>query len=473
MVVSANFDYISNYERPSRQQPSKINITDQNVFFSDSPVDDYQLSLSLDSRLNQSKSYQREGGGEREAPFLDNITNTKMIASPTKSSPGSNKILANTMVTPGANVSSIQNHHLQQMPIIQQPQSINNKLISSSSSSSSSASSTSSSASSSTATSSSAVSSQHATPNAITTTTTTSPVNGSKQQQQQQQAQKSTTPINSSSNASSAYLSVPSKSASNVSSSSQSYSISYLDENNLKMAIVDYTDLLKLVKLQNAIDHHEWLAFNTKMYFDQINILYGAISENCTPQTCATMNAPANTQYHWLDEKNKKCKYSASQYIDTVLTYTAKTISDDSLFPTKVGHAFPASFDAIVKKIHKHLFQVLAHMYHSHYKELLMLQLNGHLNSIYFHFYLFNKSFNLIDEKDLEVLDPLNKCLMAKYLDNSNLSALMQQSHYHQPSIQGQQLSNNNSGSTTTTSGSITSSGFSFLKKKLNFNLMA
>ena len=40
--------------------------------------------------------------------------------------------------------------------------------------------------------------------------------------------------------------------------------ISYLDENNLKLAVVDYPDILKLIKLQNLIEYQEWIAFNSK-----------------------------------------------------------------------------------------------------------------------------------------------------------------------------------------------------------------
>ena len=148
------------------------------------------------------------------------------------------------------------------------------------------------------------------------------------------------------------------------------------------------------------------------MYFDQINVLYGAIADHCTPQTCPTMNAPGNNQFYWFDEKGKKLKYPAPQYIDTSLTYVAKLVSDESLFPTKTGHPFPNQFDAYVKKIHKQLFHIMAHMYHSHYKELLHLKLNSYVNSIYLHFYLFNRNFNILDEKDIEIMDALNKSLI-------------------------------------------------------------
>lgn len=199
------------------------------------------------------------------------------------------------------------------------------------------------------------------------------------------------------------------------------------------------------------------------MFFDQINVLYGAIADYCTPQSCPTMNGPSNQQFHWLDEKGKKCKYSAPQYIDTVLTYSAKIVDDENLFPTKVGHPFPANFDQLVKRIHKHLFQVMAHMYHSHYKELLHLQLNTNCNTIYFHMYLFAKTFNLIDDKELDILDKLNAGLVAKYLSANGGDPLFIQS-----------TSNSGSGgaSNTKESSSSSSGGFSFFKKKLNFNLI-
>lgn len=247
----------------------------------------------------------------------------------------------------------------------------------------------------------------------------------------------------------------------NNSGNSKEHSVSYLDESNLKLAIIDYSDILKLIKLQNSIEYQEWLAFNTKMYFDQINVLYGAIAEHCTLKTCPTMNAPLNNQFYWLDEKGKKFKYPASQYIDTVLTYAAKITSDETLFPTKIGLPFPPQFDSLVKKINKHLFQILAHMYHSHYTELLHLKLNTYVNSIYLHFYSFNKSFSILDEKEIEIMDALNKSMLNKHLDNTN--SLQHQLIQQHPPMIHQPTSSTNSGST----------GFSFFKKKLNFNLMA
>lgn len=41
--------------------------------------------------------------------------------------------------------------------------------------------------------------------------------------------------------------------------------------------------------------------------------------------------------YLWFDEKGKKTRVAAPQYIDYVMTFTQKTISDETVFPTKYG----------------------------------------------------------------------------------------------------------------------------------------
>ena len=45
-------------------------------------------------------------------------------------------------------------------------------------------------------------------------------------------------------------------------------------------------------------------------------------------------------QYLWQDDKGKKLKLSASQYIDYIMTYCQKTINDETIFPTKHGEYF-------------------------------------------------------------------------------------------------------------------------------------
>lgn len=49
--------------------------------------------------------------------------------------------------------------------------------------------------------------------------------------------------------------------------------------------------LRKVVKLPEGEDENEWLAVNMVDFYNQINLLYGAITEFCSPQSCPEMKA--------------------------------------------------------------------------------------------------------------------------------------------------------------------------------------
>lgn len=68
---------------------------------------------------------------------------------------------------------------------------------------------------------------------------------------------------------------------------------------------------------------------------------------------------------------------------------------------------FPSTLLVVLKKIFRCLLNILAHIYHCHYAHLVLLQLNGHLNTIAHHFIVFVKTFQLIEEKDLNLLADL------------------------------------------------------------------
>jgi len=45
-------------------------------------------------------------------------------------------------------------------------------------------------------------------------------------------------------------------------------------------------------------------------------------------------------QYLWVDEKGKKTRLTAPQYVDLLMTYVQKTINDETIFPTKHGRTY-------------------------------------------------------------------------------------------------------------------------------------
>ncbi|XP_051512980.1 MOB kinase activator 2-like isoform X4 [Myxocyprinus asiaticus] len=123
----------------------------------------------------------------------------------------------------------------------------------------------------------------------------------------------------------------------------------YLDGDYTKVRVVDF-DLKELVVLPREIDLNEWLASNTTTFFNLINLQYSTISEFCTGDTCPAMTA-SNTTYYWYDEKGKKTKCTAPQYVDFVMSSVQKLVTDEDIFPTKYGKEFPNTFDSLVKKI--------------------------------------------------------------------------------------------------------------------------
>lgn len=81
--------------------------------------------------------------------------------------------------------------------------------------------------------------------------------------------------------------------------------------------------------------------------------------------------------------------------------------------PLPPGKEFPNSFESLVKKICRYLFHVLAHLYGAHFKETVTLELQGHLNTLYAHFIIFVREFNLVDPKETCIMDDLSEVLCA------------------------------------------------------------
>jgi len=180
----------------------------------------------------------------------------------------------------------------------------------------------------------------------------------------------------------------------------------YLQEPCLERKIQE-DELMSITEVPEGLDPNEWLALHTIGFFEHINLLYGTVSEFCNLSTCPDMMGPGQRVYMWLDEKGKKSKLSAPQYVDYVMTYVQKTVNDETLFPTKHGHEFPSNFDQILRRIQKLLFHVVAHIYHSHFREIVLLGLHAHLNSIFAHIIEFNLCHRVLEDKEVEVLQDL------------------------------------------------------------------
>ncbi|KAK9479278.1 Mob1/phocein [Lipomyces japonicus] len=163
------------------------------------------------------------------------------------------------------------------------------------------------------------------------------------------------------------------------------------------------------VLLPEGEDLNEWLAVNTVDFYNQINMLYGTVTEFCSPRSCPEMKATDEYEYLWQDsEKYKRpTKLSAPDYIENLMNWVQSYFESDSVFPSKIGVPFPRNFGQIIRTIFKRLFRVYAHIYCSHFEVITELGMQPHLNTSLKHFVFFAKEFDLIDRKDFGPLNEL------------------------------------------------------------------
>lgn len=99
------------------------------------------------------------------------------------------------------------------------------------------------------------------------------------------------------------------------------------------------------VTLPEGEDLSEWLAVNSTFhleqsdykegvavdFFNQINMLYGTITEFCTPTECPMMSAGPKYEYHWSDgvQFKKPVKVSAPEYVDYLMTWVQNQLDDE------------------------------------------------------------------------------------------------------------------------------------------------
>ncbi|KAK6152006.1 hypothetical protein DH2020_014641 [Rehmannia glutinosa] len=194
-------------------------------------------------------------------------------------------------------------------------------------------------------------------------------------------------------------------------------------------------NLREAVRLPPGEDLNEWLAVNIQAcsvssltsndlarsfsavdFFNQVNLLYGTLTEFCTSSSCPTMSAGPKYEYRWADGITIKrpIEVSAPKYVEYLMDWIEAQLDDESIFPQKLGVLFPPNFLDVVKTISKRLFRVYAHIYHSHFQKIVSLKEEAHLNTCFKHFVLFAWEFCLIDKGELaplyEIVESILQC---------------------------------------------------------------
>eukprot|EP01112_Ceratiomyxa_fruticulosa_P017274 TRINITY_DN534_c0_g1_i6.p1 TRINITY_DN534_c0_g1~~TRINITY_DN534_c0_g1_i6.p1 ORF type:complete len:216 (-),score=47.87 TRINITY_DN534_c0_g1_i6:419-1066(-) len=160
------------------------------------------------------------------------------------------------------------------------------------------------------------------------------------------------------------------------------------------------------VKLPEGEDLNEWIAMNTVELYKTMNMCYGILSEFCTESTCPQMTAGAKVTYYWAEsKKDKPVSLPAPDYIEHLILWVSEQLDNPDIFP--VSSAFGKQFLPTVKKILSRMFRVYAHIFHSHWEKVKALGAEAHINTCFKHFYFFVSEFELVEEKDLQPLQPL------------------------------------------------------------------
>lgn len=135
-------------------------------------------------------------------------------------------------------------------------------------------------------------------------------------------------------------------------------------------------------------------------------LLYSPLAPSNVSLPLAVLHFSA--EYPWIDSRHKPLRTSAPQYADLSTTLIQSQLNDESVFPTKTNLDFPRDFQAnIIKPIFRHLFRLLAHIYHAHWDDVCRLGCDAHLNTLFAHFWCFGMQFELLDRKEVDVLKGL------------------------------------------------------------------
>jgi MOB kinase activator 1 len=167
-------------------------------------------------------------------------------------------------------------------------------------------------------------------------------------------------------------------------------------------------DLAEQVKLPPGANVEEWLAITTIDFFNELNLLIGALQDLCTEERCPTMCAGP---FVWLwadgDKIKEPQKLSAPKYFEALLTWVDAQLADETFLPVQPGVPFPATFRKGMRVIYKRLFRIYAHVFHTHFKEMMEEEADAHLNHSFKHFVYFVKEFDLMEPEELEPMKDL------------------------------------------------------------------
>lgn len=176
-------------------------------------------------------------------------------------------------------------------------------------------------------------------------------------------------------------------------------------------------NIRQAVVLPDGEDRNEWLAANTVDFFNEISLIWGIVTESGVPSKAPGEGFPPGFEYSWADgvKIKKPIQCSGPAYVEYVISWVEDMINDETLFPTSSTSPFPRHFESVLRKMYTRLFRVFAIIYTNHVEGLEALGATAHLNSSFKHFLFFVWEFNLVEDKELAVLQDIVSDMKTKY----------------------------------------------------------
>ena len=137
-------------------------------------------------------------------------------------------------------------------------------------------------------------------------------------------------------------------------------------------------------------------------FYTNLNEFYGVLTEHCTQANCPAMAAGPSLNFMYTQPADRKqVSLAAPTYIDSVFALIQGLLDNEDMFPTHSGRDFLPTFPATVRHVYRQLLRVFAHLYWSHFEDVLHLRAEPHFNSLFAHFLAFGREYQLLDQKDL------------------------------------------------------------------------
>nr|CCA14045.1 conserved hypothetical protein [Albugo laibachii Nc14] len=199
----------------------------------------------------------------------------------------------------------------------------------------------------------------------------------------------------------------------------------------IETSMINSIDVIECVQLPEGYTLEEWVSVHVPDFYNDVNLLYGTISEFCTTQKCPKMSAGPCYTYLWAEPRDNSggvrgpTSLPASEYVSRLLAWVRYEVSNAAVFPENGRFdeiAQNKSFMDLCRTIMKRLFRVYAHLYHSHIENFVALCAETHLNFCFKRFLFFVKLFQLVEEKELHALRRLIDTFSDIPTDDTELS---------------------------------------------------